>query len=108
MTESNKLVPVSTSTLVVTPLDQVHHKDADEAATPACLGSPVSVVANLLLLMYKAPAGGTLIASTKLSFAGSGMMSYWIKFVLVSLPGAEITKLIVIELMLVGTLYKAE
>src|ERR1044071_4812705 len=103
-----KLLPVSTSTLVVTPLAQVHHREAAALARPAWAGSPGSRVAKRLLLTYDAPVVGTLIEFTKLSLAGSGMTSYSRMLVLVSLSGAEITSVMVTEVTLVGTLNKAE
>ena len=59
--------------------------------------------ANRLLLKYDAPAAATLVALVKLSLAGNGIIVYVMELVLGIFSGAEITKVNVTELTLVGT-----
>ena len=62
-----------------------------------------AAAADLQLDVYTAPAEGTLVALVKLSLAGNGIIVYVMELVLGIFSGAEITKVNVTELTLVGT-----
>src|SRR6266571_202578 len=100
---STRLPVVSMKTFVVLAGDQFHQSDAPAEASPACWGSPGSIVANLLFDRYNAPPGGTLVALAKSSFGGIGTTLYATTLVLLVLAGAVMRKLKVRSLVEFGT-----